>query len=120
MEPAPEIFEPRPLGLRLLPGDNECILYMLHQGLSSRPRDTHYIETGISFVQSFLVQKKLGGKDHAPLLSGRHRFQRTAECVVGAGFHFNENDSPAVKNDQIDFAAPAAVITLDELISFFL
>lgn len=104
----------------MLPRDYEGILYMLHHGLSSRPGDTYNIETGISLVQFFLVEEKLSGKDHAPLFSRRHGFQRTAEFVLGAGFHFDEHDNPAVKDDQVDFAAAAPIIALDELVAFLL
>jgi hypothetical protein len=47
---------------------------MLYNRLISRPGDAYDIEAGISLVQIFLVQEKLSGEDHAPLLSRFYSF----------------------------------------------
>ena len=49
-----------------------------------------------------------------------HGLQRVAESMIGARLHFDKNDNPAVKHDQIDFAAAAAIVALDERIALFL
>jgi hypothetical protein len=100
-----------------LPGNDECILYMLDSGFRSRPRDADNVKTGISLVQILFMQKKLRGEDHAPLLSRFHRFQGVAKAVVGARLYLDKNHHPAIKHDEVDLTAPAAVIAFHQLIT---
>jgi hypothetical protein len=96
----------------------ERILDMLHDGIVSRPRNSHDVKARFALVQLFLVQKELGGVNHPPLFSRFHGFQRIAELMIGARFHFHEHNHPAVKRNQIDFASPAAIVALDNRIAF--
>src|SRR5579859_6431769 len=59
----------------------------------------------------------LGRPADPHLFDGRHRFDRRAARERPPDFHFDEDESAAIERDEIDFAAAAPEIALEDMIA---
>ncbi len=92
---------------------------MLNNGLSGAERYPDDIESRIPLMKPVLAQEKKSRLDHLALLGRVNRFQRGAEALLCAGFHFDKNNDAPVQDDQIKLADGRAVVPFDEPVSFF-